>query len=361
MALNAISRRYAPKKLAPLHSKPIHRKSDSKPLFDPDEEEAAELRPVVQVSDDDDEALAFAIQESLDHQSAFKPVPRNEDDFIPSSSRLETALSIAIPTPSRKQHQSAFGIPTLLITPPKNNLQLPSVQSELLTSKEMSDSDDDMEELPIPRQAADDDDDDMEELPIFTVRRASSVHDPAIPSPRLAELSDVDKLLQPASTSHPDQPLSRPDAEKLPAPLAPDSTKDTPVPTATADDNMQEVNTYQSVENIPSSSKLTLETMDEHIQRSRSNSPFKQPDEFSRPSSPIEVWDAAQEMDPEAEVGDFAEFVSQIKGKDLDDVRREIEDEIATLDQQRKAAMRDSEDITQQMISQIMVCTTSPV
>jgi DNA excision repair protein ERCC-5 len=66
-------------------------------------------------------------------------------------------------------------------------------------------------------------------------------------------------------------------------------------------------------------------------------------------------WDAAQEMDPHAEEGEFARFLSQVKGKDLDDVRREIDDEIKTLNRQKKVAMRDSEDITQQMIAQIMV------
>jgi DNA excision repair protein ERCC-5 len=77
---------------------------------------------------------------------------------------------------------------------------------------------------------------------------------------------------------------------------------------------------------------------------------------FESPPSPVAGnWDAAEEMDPHAEEGEFARFMSQIKGKDLDDVRREIDDEIKTLNQQRKAAMRDSEDITQQMISQIMV------
>jgi len=73
------------------------------------------------------------------------------------------------------------------------------------------------------------------------------------------------------------------------------------------------------------------------------------------PSASHETWDAAQEMDPHAEEGEFARFMSQVKGKDLDDVRAEIDEEIKSLNQQKKAAMRDSDDITQQMISQIMV------
>ena len=69
-----------------------------------------------------------------------------------------------------------------------------------------------------------------------------------------------------------------------------------------------------------------------------------------------ENWDAAEEIDVLAEEGEFARFVSQVKGKDLDSVRREIDEEIKALNEQKKVAMRDSEDITQQMISQIMVC-----
>jgi DNA excision repair protein ERCC-5 len=60
-------------------------------------------------------------------------------------------------------------------------------------------------------------------------------------------------------------------------------------------------------------------------------------------------------MDPHAEEGEFARFMSQVNGRDLDDVRAEIDEEIKALNQQKRAAMRDSDDITQQMISQIMV------
>ncbi|KAG6856892.1 hypothetical protein H0H87_012473 [Tephrocybe sp. NHM501043] len=67
-----------------------------------------------------------------------------------------------------------------------------------------------------------------------------------------------------------------------------------------------------------------------------------------------EDFDAAVEMDPDAEDGEYARFISQVKGKNIDDARHEIDEEIKFLNQQRKAAMRDSEDITQQMISQIM-------
>jgi DNA excision repair protein ERCC-5 len=72
-----------------------------------------------------------------------------------------------------------------------------------------------------------------------------------------------------------------------------------------------------------------------------------------------EAWDAAQEMDVHAEEGDFARFVSQVKGQDLDAVRREIDEEIKGLNQQKKAALRDSEEVTQHMVAQIMVRLSS--
>ena len=60
-------------------------------------------------------------------------------------------------------------------------------------------------------------------------------------------------------------------------------------------------------------------------------------------------------MDLHAEEDEYTRFVSQMKGKDIDTVRREIDDEISELNKQKKSVMRDSEDITQQMISQIIV------
>ncbi|GJJ08585.1 hypothetical protein Clacol_002804 [Clathrus columnatus] len=68
-----------------------------------------------------------------------------------------------------------------------------------------------------------------------------------------------------------------------------------------------------------------------------------------------DAWDAAQEMDIVAEEGDFAEFVSQMKNQDLETARREVDEEIKELNKQRKAAMRDSEDVSQHMVSQIML------
>lgn len=80
-------------------------------------------------------------------------------------------------------------------------------------------------------------------------------------------------------------------------------------------------------------------------------------DTSDRPAASNDVthWDAAQEMDVVAEEGDFAQFLSQMKGQDLEAARQEIDSEIRELNKQKKVAMRDSEDVTQHMISQIMV------
>lgn len=72
-------------------------------------------------------------------------------------------------------------------------------------------------------------------------------------------------------------------------------------------------------------------------------------------AEPEEDWDAAQEMDPVAEESEFAEFFSQVKGRSLDAVRAEIDAELFELNKAKKAAQRDSDDITQQMIAQIQI------
>ena len=93
---------------------------------------------------------------------------------------------------------------------------------------------------------------------------------------------------------------------------------------------------------------------DDEIEWSRTPSPVH---DFHLSSSAVnaQAWDAANEMDAQVEEGEFARFMSQVKGKRIEDVRKEIDDEINDLNRQRRAAMRDSDDPTQQMIAQIMV------
>ncbi|KAF9787513.1 hypothetical protein BJ322DRAFT_729829 [Thelephora terrestris] len=104
-------------------------------------------------------------------------------------------------------------------------------------------------------------------------------------------------------------------------------------------------------ETVPSTSVLTLD---------RSRGLLDADDSFDQGlpgerDQEHEDFDAAREMDPDAEAGEFARWISQVKGRNLDDVRKEIEQEINGLRKEQKAAMRDSEDITSQMIAQIMM------
>lgn len=367
-ALSALANRYTPTKLAPLTTKPVQRKIRSKPLFDlgvPDRSENA----IAGGSDNSDEELAFAIQASLDQgrstkESAPAIRPRSplsnaiasssklvadpkriaspeivleEDYMFASPTRLETALSIANAGPSpiataRFRRDSAtasmFGRPVLLNRPaaqipPTEFVQEGPPKRLAATQETHLNFEDVFPSSPRPEIATDSEEDMDEVVPIAI---PSSVHsgpsgDPDAPN---EELQDVALPSQRASPdSHEPEPgPSQPMTPSRPPSVAPDVN----------DDDM-----------------LT--------QWSRSPSPLAGPSDLtSRPSSPIaETWDAAQEMDADVEEGEFARFMSQVKGKDLDDVRREIEDEIQTLNRQKKTAMRDSEDITQQMISQIMV------
>jgi DNA excision repair protein ERCC-5 len=73
------------------------------------------------------------------------------------------------------------------------------------------------------------------------------------------------------------------------------------------------------------------------------------------PETHDNTWDAAEEMDPVAEEGEFVNFMSRVQNRDVETIRAEIDEELRVLNQQRKAAMRDSEDITQQMVGQIQL------
>lgn len=73
------------------------------------------------------------------------------------------------------------------------------------------------------------------------------------------------------------------------------------------------------------------------------------------PAPPKDLAEDEGGVDMNAEGDDYARFLSQIKGRNLTEVRQEIDNEIRTLNQQNKIAMRDSEDITHQMVAQIQL------
>ncbi len=87
---------------------------------------------------------------------------------------------------------------------------------------------------------------------------------------------------------------------------------------------------------------------------SKSPSPRRHTDgEFPPPPEDLEEDEGG--IDINAEGDDYARFIAQIKGRNLEQVRQEIDNEIRTLNMQNKVAMRDSEDITQQMVAQIQL------
>lgn len=396
-----MANRYSPKKLAPLTTKPVRK--NIKPLFAP--EDSDEERAAVVVSEDVE--LSMAIQESLEYEEARNleevvnaskaeatrlalrltipgfnigasssrvtldntaalktPTTRptvlpeissdDDDDLYASPTRLEMALSIAnagpkkspvaIQRPLPRSPDMSFGVPTLLL--PSQDEKQPEVLRDAI---------------------AIDSDLDMEEVTVDTPRAANQhlIGETQGPSPTL-----VDSLGQNF------QELDGEDDGNLEEVIV------------TSDDLEKKASTHGSpqfhVTQGASGSglhELTRETDDEQDAMPQSAMSRVSPVEpvesdsddsdyaerWSRPRTLAENagethqnevhddWDAAQEMDPHAEEGEYAQFLSQVRGKNVEDVRREIDDEIRALNQQKKVAMRDSEDITQQMVSQIMV------
>lgn len=307
----------------------------------------------------------------------------SDDDLYASPTRLETQLSIANTGPlSTRQtsnqrpfsspQNSQFGLPTLLLSPtqsPKSTSKMfPSPPNHLDRSTTRS-GPRPLSPSPVgppliaptaieappkdpspPLLINEDEEDDMEEV---------------VPTPVVDDRPVVERSLSPIIiTSHippPTEPLASQADPPLPSGQSEPLAHDDSTVVANAPTPMEEHPKTPS----PPPKRVTLYESDsddeEHSTRwSRSPSPALMPAAESgeivdKPDDKHDGWDAAQEMDPQAEEGEYALFMSQVRGKDLDVVRREIDEEIKSLNQQKKAAMRDSEDITQQMISQIMV------
>ncbi|KAJ3893282.1 hypothetical protein GG344DRAFT_43649 [Lentinula edodes] len=339
-ALSAISRRYSPKPLAPLNTKG-KQKAVTIPLFDLDEDDENEVSSVQAQQQDyweEDEELAFAIQESLEysnvHTSMGASSSRTQVPFemsqetghqdtprgTGSRSRLETALSIANASASRSsdhepvRSSTSFGQPFLLRSTPISGpvVESKSRVSSITTSDTVSNVSAGLNQLPsqspshiennhsymIVPPLSSEDEDDMEEISMRNSLTTRADASPPPDEPTIMSTSELDSELNPGTHQMTISPLESSPPEKPPS---------------------------------------------EH--------------DRSRPPTPPldEDWDAAHEMNPDAEEGDFAQFVSQVKGRNIDDVRREIDAEIASLDQQRKNAMRDAEDVNQQMVTQIMM------
>ncbi|KAF8126912.1 PIN domain-like protein [Boletus edulis] len=337
-------------------SQPVQRPARPQPLFDmDDEDELPRIRPPVS-DDDDDPELALVIQASLDSQtksspsqsvfrSAEDPLGRSplvtapsarlrsyhdDEDLYASPSRLEMALSIAGAAPPRRTsggygpkptQSSLFGTPSLLLPP-----RFPYIHHSALHPNKDGPGD-----VNTTRS--------LEEPPLSPFLKS------APPSPELA----LDNVHTPALSPSP--------------PMIGDNRDDftqTPRPRVSFDLLRASSHTPRSTVPSPAVHMPEEDSDASAIEWSRSPSPVG--DLSANDLSAVEgrreneeSWDAAHEMDPHQEAGEFAKFISQMKGKDIDTVRVEIDEEIRELNRQKKAAIRDSEDITQHMISQIML------
>ncbi|TCD61117.1 DNA repair protein rad2 [Steccherinum ochraceum] len=462
-ALSALADRYSPKKLAPLTTKKVNRrKPNSKPLFALNEDPAAadqldeedlELLAAMHrsVEDAEEEDLQRAIEESTAAAASWgePPVmeastsrstldsasphttPRHvsqtlldsdsDDDLYASPTRLETALSIANAGPSNtrthppsRAHESAFGLPSLLVSPtqsssPKSALKkfssppenkekstTPRVRPRPLSPSPVVRFKTPPRSTPVQHTSSpivipeDEDDDDMEvvQVPQVSVEKPTAAQRslspipvdlspkrPSLPTrPEVGvsdiivvsdgeeddeEMEEVVSLPTVVSSAVQRSPSSEPVAP-------PEVDQDDFVPIEVSATAASEVTLVQDHPSsvVPNSFEEPSDSdSDVHSTRwSRSPSPTLLPNpsastSTSAPPQPqrAEEWDAAHEMDPQAEEKEYAEFMSQVRGKDLDVVRKEIDEEIQNLNQQRKTAMRDAEDVTQQMVSQIMM------
>ncbi|KAL1696908.1 hypothetical protein GGG16DRAFT_120544 [Schizophyllum commune] len=344
--------------------------------------------------EEDDDLLAIAIQESLEQPavevsspSKAGPEKPNRPSISETPSRLETALAIGIggysstPGGSSRPPLSTSRVPSSSARPPLSSSTRPSQTSIDSTrfsfstpGPAMSTSaatpsfgtfgtptlllgDDEQEEpeaaenavpvigeepstaMDVPRPApaaqpsvapttepmSSDEDDEMEEVPVPSAEPAR------IPSPS-------SKRTPPPIRRSP-SPIHRP-----PSPIhRPSRTRQSPIPSPSP------VNSPAPIPHAsPLPSPSPIRTFGVNAPRLPSPSP-------EQPDQPHDDFDAAHEMDATVEEGEFARFLSQVKGRDLASVRSEIDDEITSLRQQRTAAMRAAEDVTQQMVAQIMI------
>ncbi|KAI9440023.1 PIN domain-like protein [Lactarius indigo] len=411
MALAGIGKRRTSKNLTP-RPKPKPPMKKTQPLFGFDDDE---VLPITQTTDDDDPALQLAVQESLESQEeadlrraleASRDEPQwpaegntstvsgldvsevaageaSDGDELNVPGRLETALAIANAGPTPKSismtrrlsslpQTSFFNAPKLLIDPtspspdpsedspleyldhieevaratpptaaspttPKGDPGLPGgVPAPTTTSESLHVVP--IEELPV---AVSDSDDDMEPVLLSIPEKQLAATATLPETPKRKGLGSADRRTVASGRVHfEDGVLSTGRASVASTSSesqAPHSLHEPVIPDSEPSDEEKVISDWSRSPSPVADALSATETA------------------TSKAPAVDDSWDAAQEMDPHAEEGEFARFLSQVKGKDLDDVRREIDEEIKTLNQQKKAAMRDSEDITQQMIAQIMV------
>lgn len=412
MGLQAIANRSTSKGLAPLTTRSVAsngrtlqtKKPRSAPLFDLDDDDGIYTLSHAEDPDNENEALSIAIQASLDDarpkwgvdvkettgkaiapdSTEINPVYGITGNLFASQSRLETVLSFANISPSSSKMNSRttlFGKPSLLSKDESNavepdntledayidveafhaavhttdivdttvesdierNIDEPVTQEVITAIDAVADGD-----LQMSSPIGSDSDEDMEEVI------------PEITAPQvLNETPEASRETQPDVISGPQQARPAiPLTPEMPTTLLVlDEIQDAGSSPKVPDFEFSVYQQAQSESQVftPIAPLGEDHDNDDPIHWSRSPSPTGEVNEEAPNQVVEQSWDAAEEMDPHAEESEFARFMSQVKGRDLEDIRREIDDEIETLNQQRKAAMRNAEDITQQMVAQIMV------
>jgi DNA excision repair protein ERCC-5 len=315
------------------------------------------------LSDSEDNLLSIAIERSLvdsrptpskmTSSSNITAVSHSIEDIdiyeVAPPSRLETVLTLAGTSQSHARTSlttpgpstSVFGKPNLLSPIRKQHLSATSNKSDVVA----------VDKIPVEPSTP---------SKVGTVstlfgtptlltpleKNNSSTPFETLPTSQVTS-APVREFLQPQSDSEED-------LEAVPVDVA-SASLDLSIPSSTSVGQDEAVQTQDSHPPPP----LTIQPLfshnpeDDMIEWSRTPSPV--PDSQSASATQDQEWDAANETDARVEEGEFARFISQVKGKGIDDVRKEIDDEINNLNRQRRAAMRDSEDLTQQMITQIMV------
>ena len=391
MALASISKRHSPKRHPHRPSQTSAVKRATQPFKTPlfvDEEDDLEAAIQQSLEQHDAEVLQRTIESSkndaLSRESSasaesslndlnqkLSADPDSDSDlYVPAPSRLETALAFANTSPNKRSFisppkasnsPSLFGHPSLLqsetsievVTAPPNNI--------------LGIDDDESEE--------------MEEVAPISLGSSFAVSASEMSEPRLSDTNkmQVEIAVPPhtesgartTTSTDPQQRESPPTSSPQDNPISVASNVNTSksVPLNPIEASKGHVQGLPQVDFLPSvpSPHLALSTgvviediAEENIPSDWDRSPSpgagnSSERDTSKLAAPNEDWDAAQEMDVVAEERDFAQFLSQMKGQDLEAARREIDNEIRDLNKQKKVAMRDSEDVTQHMISQIMV------
>ena len=276
-----------------------------------------------------------------------------DEDLYASPTRLETALSIANAGPKKRTptkeplredtpEEHDFGIPTLLVPPSSSTLVEPE-PSEPLTLEESED--DEVEQVVVPAPLT------VPSVPPSLSASASgealqiTPKEPPVSLLNSSDEEDMEEVVPMASAPLP--PIQAPSVFPFMPPLAGPSTSrslgsEAPLTPRRDEDSLQskrgpsrqleEIRTSRSPHAVREEEddselpQLIVDPADDSSDESgeerwsRPASPSADPDADVPPKAKVdEDWDAAQEMDVHAEESEYAQFISQIRGRNLED------------------------------------------